>query len=188
MTRKKSTPSKRGIPTKKRVKAGTSKVETAKRRKLFVEAYIQNGGNATQAAISAGYSDRSARSRGAELVADRDVQKQIETRRAETIQKAGLTTEGVLEELRSVVHSDLRTIYRPDGTVKPPNEWPDEVARAVSAFEVDADGKVKVRLWDKNSALEKAMRSLGMFKEDNAQRADALSRLFSEISGKDGVI
>lgn len=34
-----------------------------------------------------------------------------------------------------------------------------------------------MKLWDKNSAIEKAMKHLGLFAEDNKQRAGALADL-----------
>lgn len=72
----------------KRVKAGTSRAEAAKRRALFVQAYIANGGNGTQAAITAGYSRKGADVRAAELVRDRRVSEAIQRARAATIAKA----------------------------------------------------------------------------------------------------
>jgi hypothetical protein len=38
----------------------------------------------------------------------------------------------------------------------------------ISAIEVDADGRLtRVRFWDKNAALEKAMKHLGLYNRDN---------------------
>jgi hypothetical protein len=57
--------------------------------------------------------------------------------------------------------------------VKPPHEWDDATAAAVASVEVvekdGADGKpvrtYRVKTWDKNSALEKIAKHLGMFIE-----------------------
>lgn len=166
-----------------RVNAGTAKATAVHNRSLFVEAYIQNGGNARQAAISAGYSARSAGSIGHEILKEPEVFAAIARRRAELQMSTAMTTEAILEELRKIAFADIRQVMTTDGKVKPLSEWPDDIAKAVSSVEVGDGGRFKIRLWDKNSALEKAMRSLGMFKEDNAQRADALARLFSEIDG-----
>ena len=41
---------------------------------------------------------------------------------------------------------------------------------------VDADGRLtRIRLWDKNAALEKAMKHLGLYNRDNTQRSENLS-------------
>lgn len=46
---------KKAAASKPRVKAGTSAQAAAERRERFVEAYITNGGNGKQAAITAGF-------------------------------------------------------------------------------------------------------------------------------------
>jgi phage terminase small subunit len=51
-------------------KSGTSKAAAATRRRLFIETYLANGHNATQAAISAGYSAKTAGSQGQRLLKD----------------------------------------------------------------------------------------------------------------------
>ena len=43
----------------------------------------------------------------------------------------------------------------------------------------------EVRFWDKNAALEKLMKYLGMFAKDNQQRSsDAIAALLAAIDGK----
>jgi phage terminase small subunit len=54
--------------------------------------------------------------------------------------------------------------------------------------EVTVDGAVvgqvkKVKLWDKNSALEKAMKHLGLFEKDNSQDKGMKITIVSEDSG-----
>ena len=182
----------------KRPKAGTSKAEAAKRKALFVEAYVSNGGNATQAAITAGYSEKSARRIGTRLSTDVHISAEIEKRRAQVIAQAeettGLTVSGVLRELAGIVHSDLRGAFDPDtGALLAPNQWPDGVARSIASVKVvemaggmkvggEGDGEggpalqhvpmytKEVKLWDKNSAIDKAMKHLGLYEADNEQK------------------
>lgn len=174
-------PKKKAAP-KSKSKAGTSRVSAEQRRKLFIEAYIANGGNATDAARKAGYAESSAHVRGAELVKDRKVQSDIAARQTELAKKFELTTEDVIAELAKIVRVDLRRLFDSSGNLLPVNEWPDDVAGAVASFEVDeiheGQGEArkfvgytrKVKLWDKNSAIEKAMKHLGLFEADNKQR------------------
>jgi phage terminase small subunit len=89
-----------------RAKAGTSASATRQRRSLFVEAYITNGGNATDAAIEAGYSRSGARTRGNELVKDRNISEEIDRRRREILNKARLTTEEVIASLAIDIRFD----------------------------------------------------------------------------------
>ena len=78
-----------------------------------------------------------------------------------------------------------------DGTLKDPVEWDDDMAAAVAQVEVDelpdhvrTDGKAstvhrtrptRLKFWDKNAALEKAFRHLGLYNRDNTQRSENLS-------------
>lgn len=50
----------------------------------FVKAYLLNGGNATQAAISAGYSEKTAKSIGQENLTKPDIKKAIESHQKKT--------------------------------------------------------------------------------------------------------
>lgn len=176
---------------KKRTKAGTSKASAAQRRALFVEAYVANGGNATNAAKDAGYSAKTAYSAGGRLLKDVEIAAEIERRKAETLEAAqeqtGVTIAGVLGELRDMVHSDVRKVFdQKTGALLPVHEWPADVARGVASVKVQemaggmavgGEGGVQhvamftkeVKLWDKNSAVEKAMKHLGLFKKDNEQ-------------------
>jgi len=56
-------------------KAGTSKQAAVDRKKLFAEAYIANGGNASEAAKNAGYSAKTAYSAGYRLKSSRFLMK-----------------------------------------------------------------------------------------------------------------
>lgn len=163
-------------------KAGTSVSAAAERKSLFIEAFIANGGNATQAAISAGYSEKTAYSQGNRLLKDVEIKQQLSKRQEKLALKYSLDTESVLQELARMVYADPRRAFGPDGALLPVKEWPDDVAAMVASVEVDAlyegSGKdrkqigvtQKVKFWDKNSAIEKAMKHLGQFEKDNRQR------------------
>ena len=64
-----------------------------------------------------------------------------------------------------------------------PRSWPQarpqnchDLRRCCKALKVDADGRLtRIRLWDKNAALEKAMKHLGLYGRDNSQRSENLS-------------
>lgn len=164
------------------VKPGTSPNAAAERKAHFIEAMIANGGNQKQAAITAGFSEKTAASQASRLMKDVNVLEEIDKRRKALGVKYKLDTESVLQQLANLVYADPRKVFGPDGCLLPVSEWPDEVAAMVSSIEVDAlyegQGKErrqigvtqKVKFWDKNSAIEKAMKHLGQFEKDNKQR------------------
>lgn len=164
---------------KKRVKAGNAAGAAKARQATFVEAYIANGGNATEAAKTAGFSPKTAHAQGSRLLKHVDVAAAVAKRRASLQQAMGLTTERILEELRRVALYDPRKLFNADGSLKSVHELDDDTAAAIASVEVDeigVDGAVightkKLKAWDKNSALEKAMKHLGLFEKDNHQAA-----------------
>src|SRR5690606_34339950 len=93
--------------------------------------------------------------------------------------KAEVSIARVLDEMRKLGFSDIRRAFTPGGSILSPEDWDDDFAAAVAAVEVvsrntnekDADGRTviehvhKIKMWDKNSALEKLAKHLGMFIE-----------------------
>lgn len=110
------------------------------RRKLFIEAFLSNGENVTEAALAAGFAPKSASSQGSRLLKTAKVKAEIDKRRAEIIEsiqdKTNLTVARVLESLAHAVLFDPRKLYREDGTLKPVNELDDATAMALTGFEI----------------------------------------------------
>ncbi len=171
---------------KPRVKAGTSKSAAAERRKVFALAYLANGRNATDAAIEAGFSKHSAHVRGIELVKDRNVAALIDELTEKHATAAGLSVERTLREVARLSYVDPRKFFRADGSLIPIIDLDDDTAAAVASMEVleEFEGKgadrelvgqtKKLKLWDKNASLEKAMKHLGLYEKDNAQQQESL--------------
>jgi phage terminase small subunit len=182
-----ATAKKRPAAKKAAVKAGTGKEAAEARRRLFVEAYIQNGGNATEAAKTAGYSVVTAGQQGSRLLKDVNVQQLLGGRQEKLAAKFELTTEAVLKNLAQAIYFDPRKLYQEDGSLKPIHELDDDAAQALAGFEVvemAGGGEFggpeglkhvpmytkKVKWLDKNAAREQAMKHLGLYREDNKQR------------------
>jgi phage terminase small subunit len=158
--------------------------------RLFVIEYGKDF-NLMRAAIAAGYSPGSAMSQSYKLLQRPEVQaaigKSLEDRRARVQEKfsgAQLKADRVLLEIARISFADLRLLYDEDGIIKPIQEWPDDIAHAVSKIETEeileydpiTKEKVfvgyrrKITLNDKNSALEKLMKHLGQYEQDNLQK------------------
>lgn len=180
-----------GKPKQVTVRGSTraSAAVMAEREQMFIEAYITNGGNGANAARAAGYAVKHAKRQAVEMLKRPNVIQALAERRGKLARKYELTTESVICELSKIVHADPRRMFAANGTILPVKDWPDDVAGMVASIEVDelfeGSGKEKVwtgytkkvKLWDKNSAIEKAMKHLGLFAEDNKQRAGALADL-----------
>lgn len=165
------------------VKAGTSKAAAAHRKAQFVEAYCTNGGNATQAAIAAGYAPNSAGRHADRLVKDGEIVKQIKRRRAETLavaeEAAQLTANEVMISLARDLRFDPAKLYNANGSLKKISDMDVDTRLCLRGAEIDeikVAGKVtgytsKVKFPEKTAAREQGMKHFGLYKEDNAQQA-----------------
>ena len=134
--------------------------------------HVANGGSLTQMAKDMGfrYTDLLSWIRG-------------NSKRSETYDQAledrkEWSREKFLQALHEVAHSDIRDLYNSDGSMKPPSEWPDSIARAISSVKVtelfegvgserNHVGYTKeVKLWDKLKALDILGKSLKEYESD----------------------
>jgi phage terminase small subunit len=99
------------------------------------------------------------------------------------IERSELDVVETLQEVRRLALSDIRNAFHPDGRMKLPHELDANTAACIASVEIDAEGKIKYKLWDKNSALERAAKILGLFEKDNRQKTDPLAELFKSLSG-----
>ena len=167
----------------KRAKAGTSKAAAAHKKILFANALLANGGNKTQAAVTAGYKPgRGAEKAGWRLSKDAVVVELLREAHKKAVAISGLTVERTLIELARMAYSDPRKFKDKDGNWIPIERLSDDAAAALASMEEeevikgDGDEKTvatyirKIKLWDKNSALEKAMKYHKLY-EDTAPPA-----------------
>lgn len=194
---------KKGKPA---VKAGNTQEDAEHRRKLFVEAYLTNSGNAGEAARAAGYSAKTSHAAGCRLLKHVQVATLLKQRRAFVIEKMELTTERTLREIARLAYVDPRKFFHADGRPKEITELDDDTAAALAGMEVTeewtgsgADRQIagvtkKYKLADKNAALEKAMKHLGEYERDNKQRhtvkdlpEDALDKLIARKALESGL-
>lgn len=175
----------RSVPDK-RQELGHSKEAKQARIDAFVEAYLSNGNNKRQAALSAGASSRSCDNFAQRMMKNAQVLSRIEQRQCELREKFELTTEGVLKNLAQAVYFDPRKLYNEDGTLKAIHELDDDTAMALAGFEAvesvigtgeDALPIVtkKYKWLDKNSARDQANKILGHYEKDNKQGGEAVA-------------
>jgi phage terminase small subunit len=170
-----------------RIKAGTSTRAAKLKRKLFAEAFVQNGGNATRAAIAAGYAPRSAGVTGSRLLRESNVKVAVREAEERALGKARLSTERVLRELERAIFADPRKLYDEKGRIKPIHLLDESTAAAIASLDVDeiatdsgpqrrAVGRTtKVRFVDKLVAIDRAMKHLGLYERDNRQMQSNLT-------------
>ena len=132
----------------------------------FVEEYLVDL-NATQAAIRAGYSERTARAMGAENLTKPDIQSAIQEAMGDRADRTEITADRVLTELSTIGFLDPADIAQINATAGPEMipALPEHVRRAIVGWGWDKQGNFTLKLADKLSALEKIGKHLGMFRE-----------------------
>lgn len=123
---------------------------------------------------------------GSRWAANSKVQARVAMLQAELAEKSVLKAEQILRETaRIAMSSPAGLVRRIDGKVTflLPDELPADVAAAVASFEIDELGRIKYKFWDKNASLERAAKILGLFREDNTQKASELAALWAKLSG-----
>lgn len=131
--------------------------------------------NATQAAIRAGYSPKTAKQQGSRLLSYADIAEAVKNVTVQQMQSADLTAARVLEELRRLAFSDVRDLFDAQGNLRPLHELTPEQSAALASVEVvkknvaAGDGVVdtvhKVRIWDKTKALDSLAKHFGLLTE-----------------------
>lgn len=163
----------------KKVKTGP--VPKDDRHARFAAEYLIDG-NATQAAIRAGYSPRTAKVQGSRLLTYADVQAFIKAGSAKIATKLEITAERVIQELGRIGFSDIRKAASwrtvvgmadgEDGEASPSSlvdlvdsdKLDDDTAAAISEVSMTRYGP-KLKFYDKRAALVDLGKVTGVFKD-----------------------
>lgn len=136
----------------------------------FVAEYLVDL-NATQAAIRAGYSKKTAEQQGSRLLRNAQIVAEVEAGKAKRAKRVEISQDEVLREIIRLARSDLRQLFDDRGNLLPPDKWSDEAAAAVASVEVvqrrgsEGVDTVRVRVYDKTANLTLLARHLGMLKD-----------------------
>jgi phage terminase small subunit len=123
------------------------------KRDLFVGEFIVDL-NGTQAAIRAGFSEKTARSQAHRLLKDPNIQRQIRTAIAERMRRTQIDADYVLMSLTEQVEAQFSDLFAENGTLKPVHEWPPIFQRGlvvgfenVETFEWEGTGEDRRKVW-----------------------------------------
>ncbi|MCT9255024.1 terminase small subunit [Acinetobacter baumannii] len=165
------------------------------KQQRFVEEYLIDL-NATQAAIRAGYSEKSAQEIGAENLSKPMVAKAIQEALQERKERVQIDADYVLKRLVEIDQMDVLDIMDDQMKILPLRDWPKIWRQYISNIEnlelTDADGVFKKIKWpDKVKNLELLGKhiSVGAFKDkvehSGKLEIESLSSLMDELSKED---
>lgn len=160
------------------------------KQERFCEEYLIDL-NATQAAIRAGYSAKTANEQGAQLLANLSVRARIDAALAEQSKRTGVTADRVVRELARVAFANSQDVVNYDDATVRPDAARDDTA-AVASVRVktiptkDGPGvEREVKLHDKLKALELLGRRLGLFTDNVNLNGDVGVTIVDDVP-KDG--
>jgi len=153
------------------------RVSTDKMRRFAYEYVVDH--NATQAAIRAGYSRKSARSTGQKLIKNPAILAFIGKIEREAVERSELSTDLVLQRLYEALNWEARDLTDENGILLPPHELPDHVqcqvdtitqrVLKVTSYE---DGttetlvETRYRMVPHGQARDQALRHLGLMEPE----------------------
>lgn len=148
--------------------------ELTPKQARFVAEYLVDL-NATQAAIRAGYSQKTANEQGSRLLANASVAAEITKRQSAQLEKLAITAEDVKRRLAQRAFMDPRKFWHVDGRLKAIHELDDDAAACLQGFEVvikntaAGDGVTdtvhKIKLSDADKSLEMLAKHFGLLVE-----------------------
>lgn len=150
---------------------------------MFVKEYLIDL-NATQAAIRAGYSEKTAGQIGEQNLRKLEIAESIQEAMDKRSDRLEITADRVLQEIAKLAFQDPRKFFDDDGRLKPISELDDNTAACIAGIETmhkvvgeEKDGCIvltKIKISDKGQNLERLGRHLKLFTDK------------TELSGADG--
>lgn len=153
--------------------------------RLFVSHYLKFG-NATKAALAAGYSKKTARVQASALLSKPDIREAINKKVEKVIEKTDLSAAAVLAQIQKHAFANIKDAFDKEGKFLPLHEMPEEVSATLSGIETDelfgGRGKNKKKI-----GVTRKIK-----KTDSIRALELLAKHFKlltdlhEIAGKDG--
>lgn len=161
------------------------------KQQRFVDEYLIDL-NATQAAIRAGYSVRTANEQGAQNLAKLSIQDAISKKMAARSRRTGVNAERVVLELAKVAFAKMTDIVDSKGKIKE-DASPDDLACIESIKYKESDNEYggsverEVKIASKLKALELLGKHLGMWSDKfnvTVEKSEKLDDIISQLGGE----
>lgn len=161
------------------------------KQRRFVDEYLIDL-NATQAAIRAGYSVRTANEQGAQNLAKLSIQDAISRKMAARSRRTGVNAERVVLELAKVAFAKMTDIVDSNGKIKE-DASPDDLACIESIKYKESDNEYggsverEVKIASKLKALELLGKHLGMWSDKfnvTVEKSEKLDDIISQLGGE----
>lgn len=161
------------------------------KQQWFVDEYLIDL-NATQAAIRAGYSAKTADQQGSRLLANVKVKQAVAEKQAQRSKRTGVNQDRVVLELAKVAFAKMTDIVDSKGRIKE-DASPDDLACIESIKYKESDNEYggsverEVKIASKLKALELLGKHLGMWSDKfnvTVEKSEKLDDIISQLGGE----
>lgn len=162
----------------------TDKKQTPK-QEMFVREYLIDL-NATQAAIRAGYSEKTAKSIGQRLLTNVDIQTAVQEAMDNRANRVEITADKVLQEIAHIAFDDIRnylSFYTDgEGNVRTKIKDSENIdTRSIAEVSQGKDGQFKFKLYCKDEALNSLGKHLKLFTDKQEIALEAGVKIINDI-------
>lgn len=161
------------------------------KQQRFVDEYLIDL-NATQAAIRAGYSAKTADQQGSRMLANVKIKQAIAEKQAQRSKRTGVNQDRVVLELAKVAFAKMTDIVDSNGRIKE-DASPDDLACIESIKYKESDNEYggsverEVKIASKLKALELLGKHLGMWSDKfnvTVEKSEKLDDIISQLGGE----
>lgn len=161
------------------------------KQQRFVDEYLIDL-NATQAAIRAGYSAKTADQQGSRMLANVKVKQVVAEKQAQRSKRTGVNQDRVVLELAKVAFAKMTDIVDSNGKIKE-DASPDDLACIESIKYKESDNEYggsverEVKIASKLKALELLGKHLGMWSDKfnvTVEKSEKLDDIISQLGGE----
>lgn len=161
------------------------------KQRRFVDEYLIDL-NATQAAIRAGYSAKTADQQGSRMLANVKVKQAVAEKQAQRSKRTGVNQDRVVLELAKVAFAKMTDIVDSNGRIKE-DASPDDLACIESIKYKESDNEYggsverEVKIASKLKALELLGKHLGMWSDKfnvTVEKSEKLDDIISQLGGE----
>lgn len=166
-------------------------VKLTDKQQRFVDEYLIDL-NATQAAIRAGYSAKTADQQGSRMLANVKVKQAVAEKQAQRSKRTGVNQDRVVLELAKVAFAKMTDIVDSNGRIKE-DASPDDLACIESIKYKESDNEYggsverEVKIASKLKALELLGKHLGMWSDKfnvTVEKSEKLDDIISQLGGE----
>ena len=145
------------------------------KQEMFCKEYLIDL-NATQAAIRAGYSKKTANEQGSQNLVKLSIQNRIAELKEQRAKRIEIDSDGVLKELKNWAEGDYTELMLL--TAKEIKELAPEIRRLITGFKRvtrripvtdEEEIQIEVKFIDKIKAMEMISKHIGFYEKDNSQ-------------------